>query len=329
LADLPTLDGWTIGRTIDAPGDGMEIVDDEGNLWVINVADRGFTNGVANGQIYKIDPASMTIVKTVEHATGGFPAIGAGAMWLITSEFGEAVLRVDMDTQDVELVKTSTTEDPAPEAVAVAGGYVWVGNNHDGTVAQVDPETLEVVKTIPLTEPGEWGVRGQAATDGDSVWFGISRTGEIVRIDAATAKEVSRITLPNVPHDSLPEWISQAESSPPETLLVLGDQLWASTVDHIYAIDTSEVGNEKIVADIPTGEDWDSKPVADDAGNIWAIVYSTTNPAEAIGIVQIDTSSRAPVGIVPLTGIPGGRLAVTEDAAYIRTEGKLFEIQRP
>ena len=60
--------------------------------------DRSFTDDLPNGEIYKIDPDTMNVVGTVEHARGGFPTVGQGAIWLINAEFGQTVTRVDLET---------------------------------------------------------------------------------------------------------------------------------------------------------------------------------------------------------------------------------------
>ena len=265
------LTDWVVGRTLAAPGMGTAVFAD-GAVWAVDRKDGGFTGDVPNGDIYRIDPASGKTTATVEHARGGFPTVGLGAIWLVNAEFGQTVTRVDLKTLKADRFRTSTTEDPVPEAVVVAHGNVWVGNNHDGTVAVVDPATLTVTRTIRLTEPGGFGVRGKAATDGTSVWFGISRTGEIVRIDAATATEVSRIRLPQVPHTHLPEGLAATDASVPEQLVVVGDRLYASTVNHLYAIDISTIGSERIVADLAVDDPAATVITPGEHGDLWALV---------------------------------------------------------
>jgi YVTN family beta-propeller protein len=283
------LTDWLVGRTLAAPGMGTAVFAD-GAVWAVDRKDGGFTGDVPNGDIYRIDPASGKTTATVEHARGSFPTVGLGAIWLINAEFGQTATRVDLKTLKVDRFRTSTTEDPVPEAVVVAQGNVWVGNNHDGTVAVVDPVTLTVTKTIRLTEPGGFGVRGKAATDGTSVWFGISRTGEIVRIDAATATEVSRIRLPQVPHAHLPEGLAPTEASVPEQLVVVGDRLYASTVDHLYSIDVSKPGSERIVADLAVDNTAATIITPGDGGDLWALVQG---PAR---LLRIDAATAGLLG---------------------------------
>lgn len=298
LGTARPLTGWVVGRTLAAPGMGFAVFAD-GAVWAVDRKDGGFTGDVPNGDIYRIDPASGKTTGRVEHARGGFPTVGLGAIWLINAEFGQTATRVDLKTLKADRFRTSTTEDPVPEAVAVAQGNVWVGNNHDGTVAVVDPATLTVTRTIRLTEPGGFGVRGKAATDGTSVWFGISRTGEIVRIDAATATEVSRIRLPQVPHTHLPEGLAATDASVPEQLVVVGDRLYASTVDHLYSIDVSKTGSERIVADLAVDSSTATIITPGEDGDLWVLLGGPSR------LIRIDSATADVLGTLPVD-LPAG-----------------------
>jgi streptogramin lyase len=324
LADTPTLADWTLAHQISAPGSG-QITFADGWLWVVNRKDAGFTGSKPNGEIYRIEPGSGNIDATIEHARGGFPTHGEGAIWLVNAEFGQTVTRVDLKTLKAVRFRSSDTEDPVPEAIAVAGGFVWVGNNHDGTVAQIDPASLKVRKTIRLTEPGGFGVRGKAATDGTSVWFGVSRTGEIVRIDAATATEVSRIRLPQVPHEHLPAGLSQSDASVPEQLVVVGHRLYASTVEHVYAIDVSAVGAERIVTDfLDPSTDYATVLAAGESGDVWALVHGP------VALVRIDGATSTLLGRLPLNvlDLEAGEMVAGDGSVFIRVPDGVLEVSR-
>ena len=287
----PKLSDWVVGRQLAAPGWGRRS-SPTGALWVVNRKDGGFTGDMPNGEIYRIDPSSGRTIATVEHARGGFPTAGLGAIWLVNAEFGQTVTRVDLETLKTDRFRTSTTDDPVPEAVVVAHDNLWVGNNHDGTVAVVDPTTLTVTRTIRLTEPGGFGVRGKAATDGISVWFGISRTGEIVRIDAATATEASRIRLPQVPPRTCPTgWRRQMRLSR-NRWSAIGDRLYVSTVNHLYAIDISTIGSERIVADLTVDDPAATVISADQHGDLWALARGP------LRLAHIDPVTSALLGVM-------------------------------
>ena len=88
---------WVVGGTLAAPGMGTAVFAD-GAVWAVNRKDGGFTGDVPNGEIYRIDPSSGKTTATVEHARGGFPTVGLGAIWLVNAEFGQTVTRVDLKT---------------------------------------------------------------------------------------------------------------------------------------------------------------------------------------------------------------------------------------
>ena len=195
----------------------------------------------------------------------------------------------------------------------------------------VDPATLTVTRTIRLTEPGGFGVRGKAATDGTSVWFGISRTGEIVRIDAATATEVSRIRLPQVPHTHLPEGLAATDASVPEQLVVVGDRLYASTVDHLYSIDVSKTGSERIVADLALDSSTATIITPGDGGDLWALVTGPARllridaaTADLLGALRVDLHDGGPTK--PVSGradlvAGGGSVWIRVPDGVIRSSG--------
>lgn len=319
--EVPILAGWSIVRTFEVPDSGA-IAYGGGSLWVTSVKED--ENGDRTGKLNQVDPETGELIATIEDVFGGFPAVGEGALWLITAERRQSVIRVEFPTREVSEFKTSSGEDPTPEAVVVTPGAVWVGNNHEGTVAKVSPDTLEVVKTIRLTEPGAFGVRGKAATDETSVWFGISRTGEIVRIDAASAQEVSRIRLPMVDHPNAPPDLNPSDLSAPEQLVVVGNRLYASTHDHIYVIDISQVGKERIVADLPIGQFFG--PALDVGGDVvWALT------PEPLSLYRLDTTTNTIGGRLPIDikanpfGLAPG-LTVVGDKVWVRVPDHLIEI---
>ena len=115
---------------------------------------------------------------------------------------------------------------------------------------------------------------------------------------------------------------------------MIGDELWASTIDHIYVIDTTTIGEEQIVADIPTNGLWDPGPPIDlEIFGRWCIpgrCIPGREPVEPTAIVKIDSRSRTATGMIELDGVSGfgSSLVVADDAIYIRTEGKVIELRR-
>jgi YVTN family beta-propeller protein len=77
-----------------------------------------------------------------------------------------------------------------PRGVAVGRDSVWVANSADGTLAQIDQKTLEVVKNI--------GIAGQATDVVEAyggLWVVTGIDNAIVRLDPRTGGELSRTEL--------------------------------------------------------------------------------------------------------------------------------------
>ena len=78
-----------------------------------------------------------------------------------------------------------------PRGVAV-GRSVWVANSGDGTVSQVDPRTLELVKTV--------GIGAQAtdvATGTGGVWVATGNDNTLVQMHPGTGAVLATLPLPN------------------------------------------------------------------------------------------------------------------------------------
>jgi streptogramin lyase len=98
---------------------------------------------------------------------------------------------------------------PGARFVAVGEGAVWVLNQSDGSVTQVDPRSLKVVRKIVAGEqPGEGG---DIAVGGGFVWARVSDS-LVAQIDPATGKVVARFGPPagsgSVAADDHAVWIT-------------------------------------------------------------------------------------------------------------------------
>ena len=150
-----------------------------------------------------------------------------------------------------------------------------------------------------------------------------------MRIDAATATEVSRIRLPQVPHATLPDGMVPTDASVPEQLVVVGDRLYASTVNHLYAIDISTVGSERIVFDLGVDDPAATVIAPGDGGDLWALF---TGPAR---LLRIDAATSDLIGILtldlgktssdPVTG--PADLVVGAGSAWIRVPDAVIEVR--
>src|SRR5262249_20780936 len=83
------------------------------------------------------------------------------------------------------VVRKAITVGKHPAGVAVAAGSVWVTNDVDNTVSQVDPATGAVVRTVRL-HGRDFPDPSVAVVGGGSVWVAAPTTGTISRIDPKT-----------------------------------------------------------------------------------------------------------------------------------------------
>jgi streptogramin lyase len=89
-----------------------------------------------------------------------------------------------------------------PAGVAVAAGSVWVTNDVDNTVSQVDPATGAVVRTVRL-HGRDFPDPSVAVVGGGSVWVAAPTTGTISRIDPKTGALLATLSAPAAVDDVL------------------------------------------------------------------------------------------------------------------------------
>ena len=116
-------------------------------------------------------------------------ASGAGAVW-ISDSADDMLLRVDSAGQVIDRIPVGH----GPAGVAVADGEIWVANELDGTVSEVNPGSGTQVAMIPA------GIGPDAIAPGyGSVWVANVTSDTLSRIDAATGDVVSTIPLGGSP----------------------------------------------------------------------------------------------------------------------------------
>lgn len=206
-------------------------------------------------------------------------AYGDEAVW-VASEAG-TVTRIDtgdLTTQVAGGVGIPTT-------LATADGLVWVGQAYGGTIARVDPETVQVRDSVEIH------ARAIAAL-GDAVWLTDDIGDRLVRLsttldeDAAVALEAGAgpraiggangsIWVANERAGTVVEVDSAAATlvghpiglgSPPTGIAVGGGSVWVTSVgaDRLYRIDPEQ---GRVAATIETCDGPDAV-VASDAG-VW------------------------------------------------------------
>ena len=144
----------------------------------------------SQGTLVKIDNRTGAIVASTNVSDPGVVAVGEGGVW--TASFDGVVTRFDPKTAQavgsVHLSLPKPVGSNYPEAfeflpnnIVVGEGAVWVSTARE-YVAQIDPETIEVVRMIPT----HFGVSG-LAVGGGSVWLSAELFG-LARIDPRTGE---------------------------------------------------------------------------------------------------------------------------------------------
>jgi YVTN family beta-propeller protein len=116
-------------------------------------------------------------------------ASGEGAVW-ITDNADDMLLQVDSARQVADKIPVGR----GPAGVTVAGGEVWVANQFDGTVSEINPAAGTVVATVRV------GIGPDAITSGfGSVWVANVTSNTLSRIDQVSGHVVATIALGSAP----------------------------------------------------------------------------------------------------------------------------------
>jgi streptogramin lyase len=173
------------------PGRVLDSASGDGALWVLTCetsCDNAAEPGAGRGDLVKVNSAGGSIESTTPVADPHSLAVGEGGVWVV-SMFSDTVSRFDPATG--ELVASIPLALPTPigtgaEATrflpftAIAGaGSVWVGTDR-GYVAEIDPRSNEIVRTIKTSAPAD-----DLAVAGDSVAVAANLDG-VLTIDATS-----------------------------------------------------------------------------------------------------------------------------------------------
>ncbi|HKB28386.1 MAG TPA: hypothetical protein VKC59_05140 [Candidatus Limnocylindrales bacterium] len=129
-----------------------------------------------------------------------------------------------IDSASGVLTATTTLSPPTDEyqAIAAAGGGVWVSDWTTGRVVRLDPSSLTVVATVAVGQAPKGIV-----VDSTGVWVALTRGGAVVRIDPST----------NVIATSIPVGLAGPEG--PNWLASRAGALWVGVPNSqsVYEID--------------------------------------------------------------------------------------------
>lgn len=152
----------------------------EGAVWVI-VDGKGCEACVLAG----FDPQTLATTHEIDLDPGAASvAAGNGLVW-VTDSKRNRVLRIDPGT---DTVVGETKVGGLPQYLAVDSNGVWVLNQLEGTVMQLDPESGELIRTI---EADMAGAGGSITVGQGSVWVRGTLT-LLKQIDSKTGAVVAQ-----------------------------------------------------------------------------------------------------------------------------------------
>ncbi len=234
--------------------------------------------------------SSRNALSAVVTGTGrpGGVSYAAHAIW-ITDSADDLLLRVDSAQQVIDRIPVGR----GAAGVTAGDGEIWVANELDGTVSEVNPGAGTVVATIRV------GNGPDAIGFGDgSVWVGNATDSTLSRIDPLGGRVVATIPLGSAPAD-----------------LAAGPKgIWVTSADtgRLLHIDPSRnrVSRAFQIGGSPGG-------VAVGAGSVWVADsgHAVLRIDPATGRAQVIRAGDAPAGIVYADGAawvtdsPGGSIA--------------------
>ena len=168
-----------------------------------------------------------------------------------------------------------------PVSVAAGAGAVWVGDEHDGTITEVDAQHMRAVRTIEIGAPVvdlAFGLGG--------VWAATGAAGEVVRVDPLLGAVADRIPLGD-PNDSV-------------AAVGVGDgRVWVGALDGLARVRPSTGG---VVETVDLGRS-NALQVAVGGGAVWATIASLAKRIAASSAQETtEFDAGSPVYAVALGG---------------------------
>jgi hypothetical protein len=291
--------GSRVVATVAIPNDGPATV--AGNaVWVVD-REGGAANpdGTPKGSIFRVDATTNAVTDEIKGVAGDWGAFGFGSVWI--GGFGfNAVFRIDTTGHVVDRLSSGPSNDEGPEGVAITASGVWVANHHGGTVAELNPVTGAVMRSLRLIAPGPSGPQN-LLVDGNDLWVELVRDNAVARVDITTGMVVQRVTV-------LGGVCGGIASSPTHIWIASGE-----CGTGLLSVIDRRTGT---VAELPTSEPID---VAVAFGSVWVATIFPTR------LLRIDPATRKIVGSLSLPGVPWN-IAVGTDALWVRVAGSVLRV---
>jgi YVTN family beta-propeller protein len=236
VVDVP---GTRVLRTIDL-GDHKR---PHGLAWLSNHTLTVTTEGSAH--LLVVEPAGGSIRLEVETGQEISHMVAATSGRAFVANIGSGTVTVIDLERGIKLTDIATGEGAEGIDVAPDGSEVWVTNRAADTLSVIDPETLEILATVPC--PG-FPIRVRLTPDGSRVLVSAARSGEVVVFERAERRELVRkkLDLSTVEGFEKRLFGDRFGDSPVPVGLVVspdGETAWvaATQADAVVVIDTRDL----------------------------------------------------------------------------------------
>ena len=183
VVDVP---GVKVARTVDLGRHGRP----HGLAWLSDEALAVTVEG--SGHLLVVEPASGAIRAAVETGQRVSHMVAVAAGRAFVANIGSGTVTVVDLKRGAKLADISTGEGAEGVDVSPDGREVWVTNRAADTLSVIDPESLEILATVPC--PG-FPIRVRVTPDGERVLVSAARSGEVVLFDRAERRELLRKKL--------------------------------------------------------------------------------------------------------------------------------------
>ena len=208
-----------------------------------------------------------------------------------------------IDTTSMEKVKSIAVKGAVHNTYVTPDGKFIVAGSIPGKILTViDGQTEEPVWTVSF-ENGVRPITFETNPDGSTkrMFVQISNLHGFAVVDFATHKEVSRITLPDVPGKEKETEGVQGSPSHGIGITPDGKTLWATSKWYGYVFAYS-MPDLKLMGSVPVGEDPDWLTFTPDSKSLY-VACAGSNWVNVVDVKSMKSVTRIPVGQVPKRNI--------------------------
>ena len=276
-------------------------------IFAIEAAHSIWVGAHHSESIYRIDPASNRIIKTIAlpNTACGEPSAGFGSIFFANCE-DEGGNTMQLSTKTNKVVRTLPGGSPI-----VGDGSVWTLSADGGTVYRYDPQTGVKLASVPTNfeDPNQGEGSGLGTAGAGSIWAADNGTTTVLRISTATNKVVAVIPLPG----ALTIGATSQGYAAGGPMVMAGGKVWFGNPAGVFEIDTAT--NIATRLDIRIGDFtfWGDIPFATGDGDVWVRTSGSR-------VVRIDPATGNVVASYPTTG-GGGSISVAFGSLWTANAG--------